>query len=560
MKVKRCWAWLGALVFAAAVTLAGGPAAVAAEYEVWSCRDPDGLPISTVAWQPSEEQSLPGEITFSDTCASGGSLDVAVSGLTVPVGRTPLGQFSLDLPAGLAVKEYELWRYLKVAPISAYRAGITEESLLGPESRGCSSILVPPLFTCFEAGAATDPYGPGNHLIRSGLDLTGLKLWAECSEIGCLVTLDPPAAHFRLFASRVVIEDLVPPAPPLLSGSLLEPGLIRGKANLMVETEDVGSGIESFAISIDGGPEVRLPARDTAGTCEEPYDRAQPCPALAARLFSVDTDLLSEGPHNLTGSVRDAAGNVRSFGPISFEVGRWEMPGPGGGGPSGGGPGGGGTPANGNPAVDFPIIRLGTRRLNHRPGVLPVVQGRLLTPQGQPVAGAVLDAELEVNRLRQPRRRALPAVRTRADGSFRLPVPGEGHRTVTLSFSPVSGQPPTRVARVQVVSRLSMQLTRRPARLRRGQRFTITGRLRGGGETVEGANVEIQSIVGGRWRTVANVPARRGGRFRWDYRFRYVDRDAIFSFRAVVRRTPGWPWPTLRSRSVAVRIDVPSQP
>ena len=44
------------------------------------------------------------------------------------------------------------------------------------------------------------------------------------------------------------------------------------------------------------------------------------------------------------------------------------------------------------------------------------------------------------------------------------------------------------------------------------------------------------------------------GTFAWTHRFRYVERDALFSFRAVIPKTPGWPWPTVRSPRIKVPI------
>lgn len=98
-----------------------------------------------------------------------------------------------------------------------------------------------------------------------------------------------------------------------------------------------------------------------------------------------------------------------------------------------------------------------------------------------------------------------------------------------------------------------------PRRIRIGKSVTFKGQIGGGGPSVAGAAAEIQAISSGRWQTVANVRVKQGGKFVWKYRFRYVERDAIFSFRALVRDTPGWPWPTTQSKKIKVRIKVPDR-
>jgi hypothetical protein len=54
---------------------------------------------------------------------------------------------------------------------------------------------------------------------------------------------------------------------------------------------------------------------------------------------------------------------------------------------------------------------------------------------------------------------------------------------------------------------------------------------------------------------VETVTVGAGGAFDWTHRFRYVERDALFSFRAVIPKTPGWPWRTARSPRIRVAIE-----
>ena len=106
-----------------------------------------------------------------------------------------------------------------------------------------------------------------------------------------------------------------------------------------------------------------------------------------------------------------------------------------------------------------------------------------------------------------------------------------------------------------MTTKLALRLTPRPRKLRAGQTVRFLGQLRGAGKAARGAVVAIQAIAGGRWTTVDTVVADAHGNFSWSHRFRYVERDALFSFRAVVPRTPGWPWPTVRSHRIQLPIE-----
>ena len=106
-------------------------------------------------------------------------------------------------------------------------------------------------------------------------------------------------------------------------------------------------------------------------------------------------------------------------------------------------------------------------------------------------------------------------------------------------------------------SELGLGLRSDRGRLVKGRVVTLSGRLSGAGASAAGAPVSIESIVDGRWQPVGAARVRADGRYAWSYRFVHLKRDTIFSFRAVVQRAPGWPWATVRSGPIKVRVDVP---
>jgi hypothetical protein len=206
------------------------------------------------------------------------------------------------------------------------------------------------------------------------------------------------------------------------------------------------------------------------------------------------------------------------------------------------------------PAVVDPVIGLSSDAVWHKPGKTPVVGGRLTTQAGIPVVGATLQVELVRVATADETPTALPDVTTGSDGTFSVPVAGAGARRVTILFAPFPGGAVTSQTVIQVRSRLALTLKPRPKKVRIGHWVRFGGRLTGAGPSAKGLPVEVQAKMSGRWGTVGTVRAKANGNWVWSYRFRFVKRNALFSFRALVRDVPGWPWPTIKSPVRKVKI------
>lgn len=583
--VGRTRGILCAACLVALALLAVAPAgAQAGTYEVWSCRGPDGEPLSTQAWSVSTFSELaPGAALVEDTCGEpDGALTLALEPPRTLLPHVPaaiLGAFAL--PSGARIAGYTLWRSIETEsflPVTySFVAGVREKE---PEQEaddstvkyGCASTR-PRDLPCTVAGDREQPLAVANELDGGLVDLVGLELVVGCdvSLLGAILDCSPlttttrsgKAAELRLFRSRVVVEDSMAPEVTSLSGTLTAGAPLSDIATLVVEGADDHGGIAAATLSIDGGsPQVLAPSG--AGGCQEPYTRATPCPATVTRVFEVDAAELAEGDHTASGTLVDAAGNVTSFGPIAFAV---AHP------PSDGGPSvppplpvprpppppppplaPAEDPANGTPAVRRPRIELDHARVEQQPGRRGEIGGTLRTRTGRPIAGAQLTVAFEQLGAEAAQAHARRPVTTTRRGRFRVRVGGRGARRVTVAFAPTRGGAPTVTAAAIVRTPVRLTVARSAAHLPLGGRLALRGRLRGAAVAGRGAVVELQAIVSGRWRAVGTVTTGRGGRYRWRYRFRYVTRPTVFSFRAVVRRTPGWPWPSLRSRPIEVRV------
>ncbi|MBN8867167.1 MAG: hypothetical protein J0H98_06410 [Solirubrobacterales bacterium] len=514
--------------------------ASAGEYEVWSCRGPDGQPLSTDAWDARLGNAGPTDATLTDTCATGGSAFLSMNPAGVGTPRPRL-DFVFDLPRGAKITSFSLLRGLRATsgiPGSNFVAAVREVTGTTNDDWGCASTLLLPNFNCSTEGSMTDPDDPGNVWAKTGLLLDGLELYVSCSgNPGCPASMQAYAADAALFQSRVAIEDNDPPTLATVGGALAGGGPVYGETDLYVGATDQNAGVSSFALEIDGQPYQTLQVG--SGTCSQPYTVARPCPFDTGRVFTIDASALSEGSHVASGAVTDAAGNQTPFGPINFTV---ENPGQ--------------PPQNGSPAVVKPLLEVDKDLFWHRPGKRVAVTGALTTEGGVPIGSAKLEVELNLLTSNGTRVLERPPVTTDAGGKFRVELGGQGSRNVTLSFAPGEDRAVTARAAALAMTRLKTKLKIRPRKVRIGKGVKFRGRLVGAGPAERRIPVLIQARSAGRWKTVGTTVTRRHGTFTWPYRFQYVKRDALFSFRAVIQGTPGWPWPVTTSPVRKVRISV----
>src|SRR6476619_4747344 len=96
----------GLLAVGLLVAALGAASADAATYTVWSCRGPDGSPVSTQAWQPD---SL-GTAT-ADSCATGGFLRARVDPAMGVVSSVHGYRFAT--PPGASIAGYRLYLFAR---------------------------------------------------------------------------------------------------------------------------------------------------------------------------------------------------------------------------------------------------------------------------------------------------------------------------------------------------------------------------------------------------------------------------------------------------------------
>jgi hypothetical protein len=97
-----------------------------------------------------------------------------------------------------------------------------------------------------------------------------------------------------------------------------------------------------------------------------------------------------------------------------------------------------------------------------------------------------------------------------------------------------------------------------PGALRTGQSLRLRGRVRAAGVPIprRGKLVAVQYLEAetGRWRPVLVTRTDHSGRFRAQYRFRYVVGMAKIRLRAIALPEERWPYAPGASRPVTVRV------
>jgi hypothetical protein len=143
-------------------------------------------------------------------------------------------------------------------------------------------------------------------------------------------------------------------------------------------------------------------------------------------------------------------------------------------------------------------------------------------------------------------------------GRFELRLAPGPSRRVAVSFAGGGGLRPARRAGLDLRVRSGVSLRAAPTALETGQEVHLSGRVRAPSAAIPhpGKLVTIQYLetATNRWRPAIVVRSDRRGRFRTDYRFRYVSGTARIRLRATALAEEGWPYAPGSSAPVTVDV------
>jgi hypothetical protein len=511
--------WRRVIVLAAlAAPLAIPPVASAGTYRVYSCVAPSGAPAPIgdggYGWQPSPRAQA-GTLFLVNDCPSGRGL---VGRLSAP-GNVPLGaggQWIFQPPPGTAISGFDLvW---------------SGTAVNGGESTISRSDQADPTYE----RRKTADFGT-ERVVESNLNLSYLLILVACS-FANPCPAGPDIATYRMTEATMTLADGTAPTGGNLSGDLIASPQWRGPMGLAFTANDSGSGVYRVIVAVDGQDALGTVVDANSGRCADadatngdPHEFLwpAPCKTSVAPQLSIDTSGLPVGDHAITLVLEDAAGNRTTvYGPVTKTI---LAP------PAGRGA------ANGDPASDAARFtgrrhRTVTTSFRHR---RLRVRGRLVGPDGKPIAGARIEVLSQLHRA-GAKFRAIGAARTTRKGGFSYKAPPGASRTLRFGYrSHVNDTANT--ATLDVLQRVRASATLHASRrfVARGGRVTFRGRLRGGYVPRRGKLVELQATDRGRWRTFALVRSNRNGSFHYRYRFSGSGR---FAFRARVRFERAYPY------------------
>jgi hypothetical protein len=143
-------------------------------------------------------------------------------------------------------------------------------------------------------------------------------------------------------------------------------------------------------------------------------------------------------------------------------------------------------------------------------------------------------------------------------GGFELRLDPGPSRRVTVSFGGDGALEPATRPSLDLRVRAGVSLDAAPMSLRTGQSLRLSGTVHGRGAAIprRGKLVAIQYLEAAthRWRPVLVTRTDHGGRFRAQYRFRYVDGAASIRLRATALAEERWPYAPGSSRPVTVHV------
>lgn len=539
--------------------------AEAGTYTYYSCRLPDGERAPAVGWT-----SVAGYQNASNPVSDCGS-----TGLTVglvgdrdqPVGARMSWVFTPPLDTTL--QSFTVWRSMSAIAAPEYNSSpgnmITwPDDPITSAHDSCFAVS-----HCTATGSSGSWDAAGN-VFNSGeiADATHVYFTTMCGGITgwtCPARSSSPMSQMRVHAFRAYLDDSSAPDVKSVGGSLVATGTNSGRRSLSVRATDVGSGVYRALVEVRraGQPSFDvLKAQvvdDNEGRCapldfdpstQYEFKYPVPCKLSASGDLDLDSTKLPDGDHELRVVVEDASGNRSiAYGPAPFIVHNGPSS------PSGSGSGtstrySAGVTASGAPIDGARIVLRSKRTQKLRYGRRKTIRGRLVNGDRSAIRGATVGVSRKIRR-RGASRKRVARVRTGARGRFSYVAPVGMSRSLRFAYRSKPQTKPVTAA-VRMLVRAKMSLRARSTHVRPYGTMQLRGRLFGKSLPKKGALIDVQVLDGRKFRTVA-VRRARGGRIRFDYRFKRTA-HATFKIRAVMRSQAGVALTASKSRVVTVQV------
>jgi hypothetical protein len=288
--------------------------ATAGTYQVSTCDYADGVNNSWVyqtddpthyASHPNCPYRIGGDGGTADQEGGLSATDALGASTGAPSGTS--GGWTFTAPTGTTITEVDYARYLgQTQDTSNYWVpALRADGTIVP---GETCTVVFPDVGC---GLGTPPpLGISDTVDITGLSASQLEFGEECDAPVNQVCVTGAIEHnvwAAMYGATVTLSDPTPPTLDTPTGVLWGPGPAggyhQGTESVTVGAQDVGGGVESIVLAVDG---------QTAQTYEAgcDYTQPQPCPlSTGPQTLTLPTTELSDGAHTVTLAAYDAAGN-----------------------------------------------------------------------------------------------------------------------------------------------------------------------------------------------------------------------------------------------------------
>ncbi|MFL5843662.1 MAG: hypothetical protein ACJ762_03145 [Solirubrobacteraceae bacterium] len=522
--ILRCCA-LAALALTIQLLAAGPAHAADAVYVQYACHFPDGRPASVDGFTASAT----GAAVTANHCGEGGGLGISLPEGDVPASTT-VGSWTYEAATGTSIAAVTLTRLAQ--NISSPDADGNRFFYLrgGPDS------------------SLTDSCGlqspcPASRDLEIPTARTSFVVASSCATSPCHGPV-PGASLVSIDRISITLRDDQPPtlnAQP--TGTLFDDEAASGMRSVIVAANDVGGGVFTAALVVDGVEREAHVVDGNDGACSKPFTAAVPCKSSVLGRFDVDTTQFSDGEHSVSVVVRDATEVNSTMSPavlvrVANRAGITA------------------SSPNSSAAIDGSVggraLKIAGRdfkrgEIRQRFGRTSDLHGRLLTEAGQPAA----DQPLEIFAAPTTPDAALTRIGvSRSDGAgrFRVVLPAGPSRRIVVRSGSGSW-----ALRLTVSAPLRLAPSR--SQLRNKQKLMLVAYLLGAKAPAGSADVAFQVRIGHQWRTFATRPITKEGRARIGHRFRVTYQSLTYRFRAIIVGRRTFPFANSVSPPVSVRVN-----
>jgi hypothetical protein len=561
--------------------------ASAGSFHAYSCHKPDGTVAPTDGWTGSA--SGPDADDINDCAGTTTSaLTAALDGQIPHAADVDYALWSFSVDPGLTITAASLYRHEGtpggVGSNAGYVTAFYAPAFLydaGDVFDDCQALL-----GCSQVGVAG--VSPSNHEVVPTGHISGashLYMSADCGGAPGAVCPAYPgyAAEADLYAADLTLEDTSNPTATNVGGPLVAGGTLTGSQDIVFNAADVGSGVYSGSVIVDGTTVSSGVLDPNSGHCQtvglasdglRDFLYQVPCKLALTGDVNLDTSKLTDGSHSLRVVIDDASGNAttvysgtitthNAVAPVSAQGGGLTGAKPEGAtgptGPTGStGPTAGHVP-NGSGAGEAATLegRFGASTAIHvglKQGA--TLAGRL-TCAGQPVGAGLIG--LSIAPVGRASGSTSASVQTAADGTFAYKFGPGPSRVIKLTYTGFADDAgPSATATADLFVKPSISLTVLPTHTRNGRTITYRGRVYGGYIPRDGLPLNIEYRDGSRWRAFDQTRARgKSGSFVYRYTFKRTTTPIIYRFRVAIpgAGVTGYPYEAAASQSRSVRVD-----